>query len=67
MYAHVGDPSGCRVDGDWSRAVLECIASVTLVVAGLAVLIQIKQRKYLECQVEKENTFYLNRTHSIWP
>jgi hemoglobin-like flavoprotein len=65
MYAHVGDPSGCRVDGDWSRSVLECIASVTLVVAGLAVLIQIKQRKYLECQVEKENTFYLKRTHSM--
>jgi len=67
MYAHVGDPSGCRVDGDWSRALLQCIASITLGLAVLAVLIQIKHRKYLDCEVEKENTFYLKRTHSILP
>jgi hypothetical protein len=64
-YAHVGDPSGCRVGGDWSRSMLESIVCLTLVFAVLAVLIQIKQRKYLECQVEKENTFYQKRTHLI--
>jgi hypothetical protein len=44
---------------------LESIVCLTLVFAVLAVLIQIKQRKYLECQVEKENTFYQKRTHLI--
>ena len=65
MYAHVGDPSSCRVSGDWSRSVLESIASITLGIAVLAVLIQIKHRKYRDCQVET-NTFYMKRTHSVY-